>query len=124
MKMQKKWLAFLLAALMLTALLSGCGSSAPAATQVPAATEAPAAEPAEEPAAEPAASDTRVITDVFGRQVEIPNEVNSVAALGSAARLIVYAGGVDKITGCTEMELRGAPGMPFAYANKEHFAAC
>lgn len=67
---------------------------------------------------------TRVITDVFGREVEIPAEVKTCAALGSAARLIVYAGGVDSIIGCTEMELKGNPGMPFAYANKDHFASC
>ena len=67
---------------------------------------------------------TRVVTDVFGREVEIPEEVDNCVALGSAARLIVYAGGTEKIIGCTEMELRGDPGMPFAYANKDFFANC
>ena len=125
MMKQKRWLAVLLAALMLAALLAGCGNSAPAAA--PAATEAPASEPAAEPVPEAEATDEagpRTITDVFGRKVEIPAEVETCAALGSAARLIVYAGGVDKIIGATEMELRGAPGMPFAYAYKDHFAAC
>ena len=67
---------------------------------------------------------TRVVTDVFGREVEIPEEVENCVALGSAARLIVYAGGTEKIIGCTEMELRGDPGMPYAYANKDFFANC
>ena len=67
---------------------------------------------------------TRVVTDVFGREVEIPEEVDNCVALGSAARLIVYAGGTEKIVGCTEMELRGDPGMPYAYANKDFFANC
>ncbi|MCR5090994.1 MAG: ABC transporter substrate-binding protein [Oscillospiraceae bacterium] len=91
-----------LAVLMLISLLLGCGSSVGA--------EGPA--------------ETRSITDVFGREVVIPTEVKTCAALGSAARLIVYAGGVDRITGATEMELRGDPGMPYAYAKREHFAAC
>ena len=42
---------------------------------------------------------TRVVTDVFGREVEIPEEVENCVALGSAARLIVYAGGTEKIIG-------------------------
>lgn len=67
---------------------------------------------------------TRVITDVFGREVTIPAKVESAAALGSAARLIVYAGGLEYIKGCTEMEMKGNPGMPFAYANREYFKNC
>ena len=41
---------------------------------------------------------TRLVTDVFGREVEIPEEVENCVALGSAARLIVYAGGTEKIS--------------------------
>lgn len=113
MNKNRKRLALLLAVLMLAAMLSGCGSTAPAES---------AAEEASVSAAEEDA--TRTITDVFGREVEIPAEVETCAALGSAARLIVYAGGVDSIIGCTEMELKGDVGMPYAYANKEHFAKC
>ncbi len=101
MKKQKTILALILSILMMGSLLTGYA----------------------EPASAESAT-TRVITDVFGREVEIPLEVNTCAALGSAARLIVYAGGVDSIVGATEMELRGDPGMPYAYANREHFAAC
>lgn len=113
MNKNRKRLALLLAVLMLAAMLSGCGSTAPAES----AAEEASASAAEEDA-------TRTITDVFGREVEIPAEVETCAALGSAARLIVYAGGVDSIIGCTEMELKGDAGMPYAYANKEHFAKC
>ena len=101
MKKQKTILALILSILMMGSLLTGYA----------------------EPASAESAT-TRVITDVFGREVEIPLEVYTCAALGSAARLIVYAGGVDSIVGATEMELRGDPGMPYAYANREHFAAC
>ncbi len=129
MKKQRTLLALVLAVLMTVSLLTGCGgSAAPAQQAAPAAAEAPAQAPAaEQPApAEAPASEaaTRTVTDVFGREVEIPAEVKTCAALGSAARLIVYAGGVDSIVGATEMELRGDPGMPYAYANREHFAAC
>ena len=102
MKKMNRILVIVLAAAMLIGALSGCADTAGKKTE----------------------AQTRTVTDVFGRQVEIPAKVETCAALGSAARLIVYAGGVDKIIGATEMELRGDPGMPFAYANKEHFAAC
>ncbi len=119
MKNSKKLIALLLAALICLGALSACGNSAPAETPAP---DASAAAP--DASAPESGSETRIITDVFGREVEIPASVKSCAALGSAARLIVYAGGVDYIVGCTEMELRGDPGMPYAYANREHFAAC
>ena len=66
MKKQRTLLALILAVMMTVSLLSVCGSSA--------AAEAP---------------ETRTITDVFGREVEIPAKVETCAALGSAARLIV-----------------------------------
>lgn len=113
MRKQRIWIAMIVVIALMSMLLSGCGS-----TQEAVESAASEAASAEETAA------TRVITDVFGREVEIPETVEKCAALGSAARLVVYAGGVDKIYGCTEMELKGDPGMPYAYANKEHFAEC
>ena len=88
MKKQRTLLALVLAVLMTVSLLAGCGgSAAPAQQAAPAATEAPAEQPAAEqpaaaeaPAAEAAA---RTVTDVFGREVEIPAEVKTCAALGS-----------------------------------------
>ena len=83
MKREKKTLALLLAVLLMMNVLAGCGNTAPAA---PAATEAPAPveeAPAEEAPADaaPAASetDTRTVTDVLGREVEIPAELKAVA---------------------------------------------
>lgn len=111
-KNNRRWLAVILAVMMLVTVLSGCGSTAPAGSA------------AEEASVTEADAGARTITDVFGREVEIPEEVSTCAALGSAARLIVYAGGVDSIVGCTEMELKGDPGMPYAYAYKDHFAQC
>lgn len=124
MKKQTKWLALLLAALMTLALMTGCGSAAPAPAESQAPAEAPEGPVSEEASAGDPDTGSRTVTDVFGREVEIPAQVETCAALGSAARLIVYAGGTEKITGCTEMELRGDPGMPYAYANKDFFAAC
>lgn len=66
----------------------------------------------------------RTFTDVLGRAVEVPAEINSVAALGSAGRFITYAGGADKISGVSELEKNAPVDMPFAYVNAEHFSGC
>ncbi|MGI5979201.1 MAG: iron ABC transporter substrate-binding protein [Oscillospiraceae bacterium] len=73
------------------------------------------------PSASPSASATRTVTDMAGRSVEIPQTVNTVATLGATARILTYAGCADKITGLTELEMKGDAGMPYAYVNAEHF---
>lgn len=110
-EMKKKYniLAVLLLAVLLTGVLAACRGGT--------STGAP-------DGAHSASAQTQTVTDVFGRQVEIPAEVNTCAALGSSARLITYAGGADKIVGVTEMERKGDPGMPYVYANRKHFASC
>ena len=121
----KKWLALLLAAVMVAALLSGCGNSAPA----PAATEAPAAEPAaaEAPAAaEPApeeAAGPRTIVDALGREVEIPAEVGKIVALSNTPRMIVYLGLADRVVGYSGMKPEGiTPLTAYAYVTKDLWA--
>ena len=69
--------------------------------------------------------DTRTITDVTGREVEVPATVNSVACTGiQATRMAVYAGGVDKITAVSNNE-KGAKldnlCGPVVYAYSEKF---
>lgn len=60
----------------------------------------------------------RIITDMVGRTVEVPNEVNSVLGLSSTNRFIVYLDSVDKMAGVREMEKRVPHGMPWAMAIK------
>ena len=136
--MKKKFGALLLLSVMLLSVLGGCGSreggTTPQETKAVQATQAASGtvdagkaqetEVKKETSARQDPGDARTVTDVFGREVEIPAVVERAAALGSSARLVAYAGGVDKVVGVTEMELRGDPGMPYAYANKEHFTSC
>ena len=133
-----KRLAFLIFAVaILLTVMAGCGGTKPVTntptaapqTAAPApATPAPTQEPQptqESHPTEPAVeNETRIITDVLGREVEIPKVVNTCAALSSATRTITYAGGLSKVIGTSEMEMRADPGMPFAYANKEYLASC
>lgn len=65
---------------------------------------------------------TRIITDMADRTVEIPMAINSVATIGSTARMLTYAGCADKIVGLSDLEIKGDPGMPYAYVNSENFS--
>ena len=75
----------LIAAVLLT--LSGCGqTSAPATSS---AVSAPRGE-----VATAGQQATRTVTDLMGRQVELPQEIDSVICTGSGAlRLVCYAQG-------------------------------
>ncbi len=66
--------------------------------------------------------ETRTVTDAFGRRVEIPGKVETVAAIGGAARILTYAGCADKLVGVTEMNKENTSKMPFSVINAEHFA--
>ena len=75
-------------------------------------------------------SKTRVITDILGRKVEIPSVIEKADCQGSAARMMVYAGAVDKIAGLTEMEIAKdssavtLASAPHAYVYHDKFASC
>lgn len=78
----------LLLALAMTASLAACGIS-----------PAPNAEPSETP-------ETRVVTDVWNREVEIPFEVNSIVCLGSMApRFAAYLDVVDMMVGAEDKDI-------------------
>lgn len=62
------------------------------------------------------------ITDAYGRTVELPKEVKSVATVGSGARIVVYAGGVDKLIAVTEMETNAAPVRPYTIVYADTFS--
>lgn len=64
----------------------------------------------------------RTIIDMAGREVEIPIKISKVATLGSVARMMVYAGCADRITGLSDLEIGANQGMPYAYVNKEFFS--
>ena len=87
----KKTTSLLLVFLLLLGLMTGCAEkpAEPAPAPAPEAVEeekpaesapAPAEEPEKVPAEEEAPA-TRIITDMAGREVEIPTDVQSVAAL-------------------------------------------
>lgn len=63
------------------------------------------------------------VTDAYGRTVELPERVETVATVGSGARFVVYAGGQDKLIAATDMETEPSPARPYTVAYAEQFAA-
>jgi iron complex transport system substrate-binding protein len=64
------------------------------------------------------ADQTVTVTDLLGRQVNVPAKVTRVVAIGPGAlRLYVYAGKLDYIAGVEEMETGDVSGKPYMLAN-------
>lgn len=104
MRRNKKGLALLLALLLpLAMLLSGCAQSAgPAASAEAVPTqEAAGAETAQDAVAPPeeAAPQEREITDMAGRTMPVPLEIESVFSTGPAAAIYLYTLVPDKLLG-------------------------
>lgn len=103
--MRKNAIVSLLLACLLAALPAGCGQSP--------------TPPAETPAA-----GTRVITDGSGRQVEIPQRVDSVVCSGvGALRYTCYVGGQDRVAGVEDYETKSGLARLYNYVNFDRFAS-
>lgn len=60
------------------------------------------------------------VTDLAGREVEVPETVDRVLAIGPGAlRLVVYAGGADKVVGIEDIESTPPVSRPYILANRE-----
>ncbi|MBN1887764.1 MAG: iron ABC transporter substrate-binding protein [Thermoflexales bacterium] len=69
-------------------------------------------------AARAPADPTVTVTDLLGRQVNVPAKVTRVVAIGPGAlRLYVYAGNLDYIVGVEGMETGDVSGKPYMLAN-------
>jgi len=66
---------------------------------------------------------TRMITDLVGREVEIPAKVESFVPLANTPRMITYLGLADKAVGIGGMDAENiTPVTAYAYANKDLWA--
>ncbi len=94
-----KKLISLLLALTIVFTLAACGAS-----EKPAETEAAAA--VTEAAAPETTPETRIVTDVWNREVEIPYEVDSIICLGSMGpRFAAYLDVVDMMVGAEDCDI-------------------
>lgn len=59
---------------------------------------------------------TRVITDMMGREVEVPSEINSIICTGSGAlRLVAYADAMDLVVGVEDIDKQQEIKRPYNY---------
>ena len=62
------------------------------------------------------------VTDVYGRTVELPEEINSTVCLGAGAlRMVCYAQGEDKVIGVEEAEHEQTLAKAYNYLNYDKF---
>ena len=104
----KKIPALLLSMTLILALFAGCSTGAGTSSAAPSASSS-------------AEATTKTITDMLGRTVEIPSNVETAAMVGSN-RIFVYAGCIDKMVGTADLEKEANPSQPYAYVNAEKFA--
>lgn len=105
MKSAGKWFLLLLAAA-LTLTLCACGQ-----------------EKTSETSALEIASEVRTIVDGNGREVEVPNAVESIVCVGvGALRYSCYVGGQDLVVGVEEYETQPSMDRMYNYVNYNKFA--
>ena len=71
----------------------------------------------------PAAEETRTITDMLGRQVEIPAVVETIVPLGNTPRMISYLGLADRVVAIEACEIATSPMQAYAYGHIEQWSA-
>lgn len=70
--------------------------------------------------AEEAVSETRVVVDALGREVEVPQVVDAIIALGNAPRMITFLGLADRMVGVGGMDFETiTPVTAYAYATRD-----
>lgn len=128
MKKTTRYLAALLAALMLLGLCACSAQQTPAeTTEPPAATnEAASTTEMEEISTEPESTDaeaaTRTITDGNGREAEIPQTVESIVCVGvGALRYSCYMQAQDLVVGVEDYETKAGMSRLYNYVNFDKF---
>lgn len=109
--MRLRFVVIILTTLMLFVLLmSGCAASSSDAAS-------------SQPSSESSLSDVqnKIIVDAYGRSVKLPADVQTAATVGSAARIVVYAGAQDKLIGVSDIDKTENVGMPYTVASAETF---
>lgn len=104
MKAQKIFFSMVMALLLIAGLLTGCGQKAAdsgdtSQTEQKEASADPEESTVPDESDEGSASETREITDMAGRKVTVPAEINSVFSTDTTAAIILYTLVPDKLLG-------------------------
>lgn len=112
----RRRLARTLGTLLGVVLIAGCGGAGANGSEEPVDESTSSLE-------QSATSGERVVTDVYGRQVEIPARVDSAVVDGWPTRLVVYAGAVDRLIAVGEIDQDAPVYMPYGYVHSDQFGA-
>lgn len=94
----KNFLAFILTAILCLGILAGCSTQSSSS------------------------DNTRIITDSLGRQVEIPEKVESLVCVGvGALRYACYVGAADLVVGVEDYETKESMSRLYNYMNFDKF---
>ncbi len=115
MKKAKKLLLLLLA-LVLCISIAACSQTDTSKVS----SENSSSAPSSNMATEDTTSQTRIVVDALGREVELPANIERIVPLGNTPRMITYLGLADKVVGVGGMDLESVtPLTAYAYATKE-----
>ena len=122
----KKMIALLLTVTMMTTVITGCGNIEKKKEEK-SVTEKLTEKSTEEKETKKEKTvntkeETRIFTDMLGREVEIPTEIDTIVPLGNAPRMIVYLGLADMAVGIEECEIAKNPLQEYAYPQKEKWS--
>lgn len=114
--MKQRIISTLLMIVLTLTLMSACNPGAEPTIQ---ATEVSLETTTEAPEiVETTTPESIMVTDLLGREVEVPTNITKVIAIGPGAlRLYVYAGNLDYVVGVEEMETGDVSGKPYMLAN-------
>ncbi len=113
--MSKKVMVLLLCCLLAAALFAGCG-------QKSAPPQQPSGAVLSGDATGTTGADIRTIVDGSGRQVEVPEKVESIVCVGvGALRYTCYVGGQDLVAGVEDYETKEGMSRLYNYVNFEKF---
>ncbi len=75
------------------------------------------------PAVGSAQGQTREITDMWGRSVQISDRVERLAVSGNTARILIYAGCIDMLAGVTDADQTNNISMPYSVIHADALGA-
>ncbi len=99
MRHSKKLLALLLAAALALGMLAGCGEEPAAGSAAPPSEEPAAVESEAPPSEEPAGEGARVLTDMAGRELELPAVIGKAFSTDPTAAIFLYTLAPDRMLG-------------------------
>ncbi|NLH01656.1 MAG: hypothetical protein GX488_07140, partial [Clostridiales bacterium] len=109
----KKSIVLILSFTLIVCLFAGCSNDKTTKNSV---------EPSASAASDSPASESRIIKDSLGREVEIPSTINTIVPLGNTPRMITYLGLANKVVGIGECEHAKSPIQAYAFVNKDLWA--